>query len=76
MLPSGAAVSAHELAEEIRTSFKQTAPTLMSGEANPTASFGVAIARENENLQALMERADRALYRAKGNGRDRVQLSE
>ena len=76
MLPSGAGVAAHELAEEIRTAFKQTAPDIMSGEASPTASFGVAIAREDENLQALMDRADRALYRAKGDGRDRVQLSE
>jgi diguanylate cyclase (GGDEF)-like protein len=75
MLPSGAAV-AHELAEEIRTAFNQTAPDIMSGEASPTASFGVAIAREDENLQALMDRADRALYRAKGDGRDRVHLSE
>jgi diguanylate cyclase (GGDEF)-like protein len=76
MLPSGAAAAAHELAEEIRRSFKQTAPAIMSGEASPTASFGVAIAREDESLQALMERADRALYQAKGEGRDRVQLSE
>ncbi|HWW57028.1 MAG TPA: GGDEF domain-containing protein [Sphingopyxis sp.] len=76
MLPSGAPVAAHQLAEEIRTAFKQTAPDIMSGEASPTASFGVAIAREDENLQALMDRADRALYRAKGDGRDRVHLSE
>ncbi|UKK83075.1 GGDEF domain-containing protein [Sphingopyxis sp. BSN-002] len=76
MLPSGAAVAAHELAEEIRTAFKQTAPDIMSGEASPTASFGIAIAREDENLEALMDRADRALYRAKGDGRDRVHLAE
>ncbi|WP_331135459.1 GGDEF domain-containing protein [Sphingopyxis sp.] len=76
MLPSGAAVAAHELAEEIRTAFKQSAPDIMPGEASPTASFGVAIAREDENLQALLDRADRALYRAKGDGRDRVHLSE
>lgn len=76
MLPPGTAIVAHRLAEEIRTSFKQIAPGIVSGEANPTASFGVAIARDNENLQALMERADRALYRAKSDGRDRVHLAE
>lgn len=76
MLPPGAAVSAYELAEEIRTAFRQIAPDIVLGEASPTASFGVATARENENLQALMERADRALYKAKGNGRDCVHLAE
>lgn len=76
MLPPGAAVAAHQLAEDIRAAFKQIASGIVSGEANPTASFGVATAKEDESLQALMERADRALYRAKGDGRDCVHLSE
>ncbi len=66
MLPPGAVVAAHQLAEDIRTAFKQIASGILSGETNPTASFGVAIAKEDESLHALMERADRALYRAKG----------
>ena len=76
MLPPGASVSAGELAEEIRTAFKQIAPDIVSSAVNPTVSFGVAIARENENLPALIERADGALYKAKGNGRDCVFLAE
>lgn len=39
-----------------------------------TASFGVAVFREEEvSAFALVERADQALYRAKKNGRNRVE---
>ncbi len=76
MLPPGEAVAAHRLAEEVRSAFKQIASDIVSGEANPTASFGIAIARENEDLRTLMERADRALYQAKSDGRDCVRLAE
>lgn len=41
-----------------------------------TASFGVAQARGTDNdLPALMHRADQALYRAKALGRNRVELA-
>jgi diguanylate cyclase (GGDEF)-like protein len=40
-----------------------------------TASFGVASLRSQENLIDLFARADRALYRAKELGRDRVVCS-
>lgn len=76
MLPPGAADTAYPLAEEIRSAFKHAAPDIVSGEANPTASFGIAIARQNEDLHALMDRADRALYRAKDDGRDCVRLAD
>jgi PleD family two-component response regulator len=56
--------------------FKQIAFDAVAGEAHPTASFGVAIARENEGLPSLIERADHALYKAKRNGRDRVNVAE
>ncbi len=39
----------------------------------PTASFGVAVHAEGEGLYETMRRADRALYAAKKEGRDRVR---
>jgi len=39
-----------------------------------TASFGVAEARAGEELADSIRRADEAMYRAKRNGRDRVEL--
>ena len=42
-----------------------------------TASFGVAQASKSDtNLAAMMHRADLALYRAKANGRNRVESSD
>lgn len=75
MVPSATADAAQRLAEDLRSSFKRIASNIVLG-ASPTASFGIAIARENENLGALMERADRALYEAKNEGRDCVRLAE
>jgi len=41
-----------------------------------TVSIGVACCNENEDATSLLLRADKALYRAKQNGRNRVELSE
>jgi len=43
---------------------------------NITLSAGVAMHRAGETVSALLERADAALYRAKGGGRNRVETSE
>lgn len=40
-----------------------------------SASFGVAQLGEQESLDQIFERADRALYKAKGQGRNRVVVS-
>ena len=41
-----------------------------------TVSQGVAQCRENESLDSLIHRADKALYRAKRNGRNQVAVAE
>ena len=40
-----------------------------------TASIGVATYGAGETLDALLDRADRAMYSAKSNGRNRVGVS-
>jgi len=42
---------------------------------NVTASVGVALRKQGENFQQLVERADEAMYRAKAGGRDRVEVA-
>lgn len=39
-----------------------------------TASFGITHYLGDENPQSMLDRADRALYRAKANGRDRIEV--
>lgn len=65
-------VAAASLAERIRA---QTAATrfVYDGQTIPVSvSVGVAMARGDDTIEALIERADKALYRAKQEGRNRV----
>ena len=73
LLPRGQVAAAHHFAELARTVFKETASGIVSHEFSPTASFGIALARKDEDLLALIDRADRALYRAKAEGRDCIR---
>jgi diguanylate cyclase (GGDEF)-like protein/PAS domain S-box-containing protein len=51
--------------------------TVEAGPNGPvTASVSVAIYRRGEKVQALLKRLDNALYQAKHNGRDRVELAD
>ena len=77
VLPDCAELSALEVAERLRSHLSMR-PTTKPGDAAPiafTVSVGLASMRLSDaNLQALLQRADRALYQAKANGRDRVEL--
>ncbi|WP_155373619.1 bifunctional diguanylate cyclase/phosphohydrolase [Catellatospora vulcania] len=78
LLPRTDATAARELAERLRVDLRST-PVTVPGVAEPlalTASFGVACAGPADSGQLrvdqLVDDADRALYRAKAQGRDRV----
>lgn len=66
------AADAVELAERLRTTLDAVTVESDEGPVGFTVSIGVATRAGDRNLDELMSRADRSLYRAKGAGRDRV----
>jgi len=58
-------------AERLRATLRQTQVGGID-RLRVTASFGVAQAEPGDTLDSLLRRADKALYQAKENGRDRV----
>lgn len=69
--PNTSLESGKALAEKLRYRIKN----LTSDSCKISASFGVATLG-NESIEKLIKRVDEALYRAKQNGRDRVEISE
>jgi diguanylate cyclase (GGDEF)-like protein len=71
LLPHTAIDEAQKVAERLRHEI-ETAKT-ETGKGPLTISLGVAVWDETcKNAEALIERADQALYRAKNAGRNRV----
>jgi len=67
---------AFRLADRIRLAFADLKHAGISDNIRLTASFGVATAHDGETYEDLFARADAALYRAKSNGRNRVENAE
>lgn len=75
LLPRADMRSAKLFAETIRTAFSHNHYEGLPSSHQPTVSIGIAESQGSKNLDAVLERADAALYRAKRGGRDRVELS-
>ncbi|NGN44493.1 GGDEF domain-containing protein [Mesorhizobium sp. CGMCC 1.15528] len=65
---------AMKFAEHIRAKIEEKAVTTTKGPISVTVSVGVAYSSDRgESFNALLERADQALYKAKTGGRNRVK---
>jgi diguanylate cyclase (GGDEF)-like protein len=68
--------NAYLVAERIRAAFETAAMTVDDQPIGATISIGVAVIQDpSHDLATLLEEADQALYRAKNQGRNRVELS-
>ncbi|MEM9411821.1 MAG: diguanylate cyclase [Planctomycetota bacterium] len=65
------AENAVDRAEQIRMSLVQTPQPMLDGKCL-SASFGVSELRDSDDITSFFVRADKALYAAKKNGRNRV----
>jgi diguanylate cyclase (GGDEF)-like protein len=75
LLPNSDLEGAMRLAERVHAAVREACWDDL--ERSITVSVGVAVAHTaDETPQAVLERADQALYRAKDSGRDRVVLAE
>ncbi len=70
VLPGTLLTAAMKIAENIRLAIEACAFHFRDKPVKVTASAGICEIRENETVQMLFERADRALYKAKDSGRN------
>jgi two-component system cell cycle response regulator len=75
VLPDCDAEGAVTLAERLRVSIEESALVLPEGIIPLTFSLGVSDLDVAQDMKTLIAAADAALYRAKGNGRNRVELA-
>jgi diguanylate cyclase (GGDEF)-like protein len=75
IIPGGIS-DAHIVAERVRAAFQNNGVVISGHAMNATVSIGIAEAIPPVTLDALMEQADGALYRAKSGGRNRVVAAE
>lgn len=73
LLPDTRADTAAEIMERIRQAVLETEIAAISGSV--TLSIGVSAGGDPDDLSGAISRADDALYRAKHNGRDRVEAT-
>jgi diguanylate cyclase (GGDEF)-like protein len=68
--------TARMVAERIRSRIAATPIDLSNELLDVTISMGVAMVKPEEDVNSLVERADKALYNAKENGRNQVALAK
>lgn len=75
ILPAMALERAKAVAESIRAGFEARPAMLEGGAILATTSVGVATCGEHETFSSVLNRADNALYKAKGSGRNTVTIA-
>jgi len=76
LLPGVGGAAAAGIIDRLRQAVAQTAIVAAGQSLRCTVSIGVAEARPGDNFDALMRRADDAMYSAKTHGKNRVCLAE
>jgi len=75
LLPETNSEQALEIAQRLQNEFKLLTVPVRGGKIKFTASIGVATAKARENMEKLISQADKALYKAKNQGKNRVTIN-
>lgn len=65
---------AEGVADRIKTALEKVKISSLDGEVKFTASFGLSCYMPGDNVNSLISRSDQALYAAKNNGRNRIEV--
>ena len=76
ILPNTGAVNAQTVAERIRQSLEGSLCHCEGKNIKVTASIGLSQLEDDDNQHLLFDKADKALYRAKEQGRNQVVCHE
>jgi len=76
LLPNCNGPGARLVAERVRQRIARGGIDIGETVLPVTASIGIAWLREEESVESLIDRADKALYRAKESGRNRTAMAE
>ena len=76
LLPGQDLTNAKRIIERYRTAIEAVIHDSDIGEFNVTASFGLSELEKQDSVNSLLEKADRLLYQAKHNGRNRIEVSQ
>jgi diguanylate cyclase (GGDEF)-like protein len=74
LLPHTELEAAREIAQKLCSQIEKTPYENDKIKVNVTVSIGIALYRNDEDIEETIQRADKALYRAKEGGRNRVEL--
>lgn len=74
LMPETAAQVAMQVMDKTREMVSRLPFHFRNEKVQITMSFGISEFQGQDSIEGVFERADRALYRAKGNGRNQVQI--
>lgn len=76
VLPGSEKSTALHVAERIKSAIEEIKLSTKEADINVSASIGITAYKSKEHMDSFIERADKAMYMAKDNGKNRITIEE